>query len=90
MNGPDLASLAAEEILLGATLPSKTAPMLNYITLFTKAFVHRQKLFYKGDLGLINWLRELKSKLRVEEYICRRQGRAGSFAKWEKVLQALG
>lgn len=89
-NGPDIASLSPEEILLGAVLPTKTAPMLNYISLFTKAFIHRQKLFFNGDMGLIGWLGELKKKLLMEECICRSEGRAQSFARWRSVLQALG
>lgn len=90
IDGPDLVALAAEEIILGATLPSKTAPMINFITLFTKAFIFRQKLFHGGEMGLIGWLGEFKKKLQVERYICGREDRMGKFARWEKIFQALG
>lgn len=89
-NGPDLASMLPEEIMLGAVVPSKSAPTLNFLSLFTKAFIHRQKLFFGGNLGLTGWLGELKKKLRIEEYIYRRSGKAIGFAKWEKVLRVLG
>lgn len=77
--GPDLTALAPEEILLGTLLPAKTAPVLNFITLFTKAYIHRQKLFYNGDLSLIGWLGELKKKLRIEQHICKMEGRPRKF-----------
>lgn len=82
--------MSAEEIILGMTLPSKSAPMYNFISIFTKAFIHRQKLFHNGELGFISWLGELKKKLQVEELICRSEGKIARFAKWEIVLQALG
>lgn len=88
--GLDLTALSPEEILLGTLLPAKSAPMLNFIALFTKAYIHRQKLFYTGELSLLGLLGELKKKLRIEQLICRLEGRYRRFTKWERVFQALG
>lgn len=89
-DGPDIVSLLPEEILLGTVLPIKAAPMLNYLTLYTKAFIHRQKLFHGGVLGLISWLGELKKKLLIERYICSREGKPRKFDRWKRILEALG
>lgn len=90
VGGPNLAALSTEEILLGTLLPTRTASMLNSITLFTKSYIHRQKLFHNGELSLIGWLGELKKRLRIEQYICKLEGRCRRFTKWEKIFQALG
>lgn len=67
-----------------------SASVINYITLFTKYFIQRPKLFHQGNLSLIEWLMELKKKLLTEEYICSLERKNAHFSKWTRILRELG
>lgn len=62
---------------------------INLITLAAKYYIHRQKLFDKGNLSIIQWLQEFKARLKVEKYVSAILGKAESFATWEKYLSAM-
>lgn len=82
--------VSQQEFLLGVHPSIPDARKINFITIFTKFFVHRQKLFHNGDLSLVLFLRELRSKLRVEKQICSLEGKPDKFKGWNCVLTALG
>lgn len=90
VGGPDIPGLSVKEIVLGYLHPSASERIVNHITIFTKFFIQRQKLFHGGSLSLIEWLSELKRKLLTEEYICSLEHRKSRFSGWRKILLALG
>lgn len=90
IGGPHLSTLSIRDIVLGFPLSSPHASVINYITLFTKFFIQRQKLFHRGNLSLIEWLLELKKKLLTGKYICSLERRTARFSKWTRILEELG
>lgn len=84
-----LDTISKKEILLGVPTEYPKSRVINTILLFTKYFIHRQKLFYNGELSLIHWLQELKARLNREKWICARLGTASKFAPWAKYLDHL-
>lgn len=66
------------------------AVLTNYILIWIKFFIHRQKLFGGGALDLTHWVRELRVKLLTERKICEAEGRPGKFRRWENLLDATG
>lgn len=88
--GPNIGGLSTKDILLGAIMHTKETSMANFIAMFTKYYIQRQKLFHEGNLSLIGWLAEFRKRLLSERYICALEGKASRFAKWNRVLQALG
>lgn len=45
------------------------ATMINFLILFIKHYIYRQKVFHQGSLSLVQVLKELRRRLQVEEYI---------------------
>lgn len=90
IGAPDISKLTVQEIVLGTTRVSTSASVLNFIIIFTKYFIQRQKLFFGGVLSLMEWLIELKKKLLAEKYICSLERKPARFAKWTKILRELG
>lgn len=88
--GPDLSRLTTRDILLGVPPKHRAARTINFISMFTKHFIHRQKLFHAGNLCLIEWLADLKKRLLSERYICALEGKPSHFARWVRILQELG
>lgn len=89
--GPDISRLSPRDIILGLPAsPGAPSGIINYITIFTKYFIQRQKLFHGGCLSLLEWLAELKTKLSSERYMCAIERKPSRFSKWEKILQYLG
>lgn len=85
-----IGQLTPNEILFGVPTGHPQGKVINTITLLTKYFIHRQKLFHGGDLCLLQWLREFRARLLRENWILARLGKPVKFTKWEKFLAALG
>lgn len=45
------------------------AKVINFILLFVKFFIYRQKLFHHGSMDLTHLLRDLRTRLQVERYL---------------------
>lgn len=88
--GPDMLDLPPQDIILGRLPTSGAAPIVNFVSLFTKSFIQRQKLFHNGDLSLMEWLAEFRKKLLTERYICALEGKNARFVKWRRILEYLG
>lgn len=81
-----LARITLKEFMLGVPKDHPQALVVNYILIWVKYFVHRQKLFGEGLLNLSHWKRELRLKLLAERKICAIEGKAGKFKRWEILL----
>lgn len=83
-------SLTEEEFMFGVPRALPQARSINFLTILTKHFIFRQKLFHNANLDLTHFLRELKMKLGIERFICRQENRPGKFKQWERIYKALG
>lgn len=75
----NLADVEVKEFLSGVPRSNPQAPMLNFILLSLKFYIYRQKMYHEADLDLMPFLRELRCKLRIEEYICNLEGKPDKF-----------
>lgn len=82
--------LTTEEYMWGLDRGAHKANLINAITLMIKHYIYRQKLFYSGDLCAVQWLQELRTKLRTEDWIARKTGSTTRFRKWERIVAELG
>lgn len=90
IGGPDINALTQNEIIFGIPPQHRQAGLVNFLTMYTKFYIYRQKLFHGGELGFIAWLQELKRKLLNEQLICTLEKRASRFGKWHRILKAIG
>lgn len=84
-----LGDLTQKQYLFGVPQTLPKARAINLILITTKFFIYRQRLFHKGSLELIHWLREFKIKLLCEKYIHKCVGKL-RFRIWNRTLNALG
>lgn len=76
--------------LFGLPEDAPQARVINFILLFTKFFIYRQKLFHRSSLDLTHFLRELRQMLQVEKYITSKDNKRHLFIKWQHIYTALG
>lgn len=62
----DLENLTTKEVLLGIPTQAPKGIKFNEILMYAKYYIHRQKLFHQGQLSLIQWLQEFRTKLRTD------------------------
>lgn len=89
-SGQDLSDLTMKEILLGVPNTFRQAKRTNALLLISRYFIHRQRLFHDGDLGVLHWANELCKRLLTEKAICAAEGKPAKFAKWIPILDYLG
>lgn len=77
------------EKLLGVPLGFSKGEKINYISLLAKYYIHRQKLFANGQLSLIQWLQDFRSRLQVQKWVCSKLGKPEKFIPWRKYLDFL-
>lgn len=82
-------TISLKEKLLGVPVGFPKGRKINYITLLAKYYIHKQKLFANGQLRLIHWLQEFRSRLQVQKWVCSRLGKSDKFARWQKYLDFL-
>lgn len=83
-------SISLRAFLFGVPDELTQSKVINFILLFTKFFIYRQKLFHQGSLILIHFLRELRLRLQVEKYITTIEGKPSHFNQWKRMYTALG
>lgn len=76
--------------LFGIPDSAPHSKIVNFILLFGKFFIYRQKLFHHGSLDLVQFLRELKVRLNIEKYLAKIEDKQRNFQKWRKIYEALG
>lgn len=62
-------SVSLRTFLFGVPDSSPNARMINFILLFVKFFIYRQKLFHEGSLVIVHFLKELRLRLQVEKHL---------------------
>lgn len=85
-----LDTLSPKQFLFGLPRSAGKAQTINFIVMTTKFFIFRQRLFHGGSLDITHWLREFKMKLLVERDVLYCEGKSNQFAKWRRILNALG
>lgn len=83
-------NVSLRSFLFGVPHTAPQAKVINFILLFTKFFIYRQKLFHQGSFELTQFLRELRQRLQVEKYITSKENKQFLFAKWQQIFMALG
>lgn len=85
-----LDELTAIEYIFGLSKGTHQRDTINAILLATKFYIHRQKLYHKGDLNICQWLLEFKTKLQAERWIRKRTGAKPFHNRFSQILEALG
>lgn len=83
-------NVSLRAFLFGVPPDTPKAKVINFLLLFFKFFLYRQKLFYQGSLSLIHILQELKTRLRVEKYLTKIEHKPSHFTQWSRIYDALG
>lgn len=83
-------TVSLRTFLFGIPTKAPQSKVINFLLLFSKFFIYRQKLFHKGSLELTHFLRDLRMRLRVEKYLTTLEGKRQKFHKWQKIYSALG
>lgn len=89
-NADFILSISLQEILFGIPIISQSDRASNFLYIFGKFFVYRQRLFHGSQLNLLHFLMELRSKLKIEKFILAREGKSGKFKVWNRIFNALG
>lgn len=86
IEGPNLTEA---EILLGCFRGHnvKKRLIINTICLYTKFYVHRQRLFHDNDCNYEGWFSELKARCLREKYIIRSHPKAGDSRVIDSLLE---
>lgn len=79
-----------KNILFGFPVELPADRAINFIILFTKFFIYRQRLFHQTELDLLHLLMELRIRLRLERYICDLEGKPNKMNIWKHLLTAMG
>lgn len=58
-------NVSLRAFLFGVPAATPQAEVINFLLLFTKFYVYRQKLFHRGSMSLIHLLQELRTRLHV-------------------------
>lgn len=88
----NLSFLTKTEKVLGMTNKNgnpRTFKIINWLLLTAKFYIHRQRLFYKGELSLIAYLAEVRNKIITERMACRWEGKPQKFRLWECIWAVL-
>lgn len=80
--------VTVKDFLFGIPNTERNAKVINFILIFTKFFIYRQKLFHQGALELIQFLRELRKRLQVEKCLFTVEGKLQQFGKWSRIYLA--
>lgn len=82
-------NVSLRSFLFGIPMEVPQAKVINFILLFTKFFIYRQKLFHQASMEITHFLKELRQRLRIEEFITSQDNKRFLFAKWQGILSAL-
>lgn len=85
-----LERLSSKQFVFGVPRSTAKAATINFIIMNAKFFILRQRLFHRGKLELLHWLREFKTKLLMERQICLNEGKSHRFKKWIRIFNAIG
>ena len=81
--------LTLNHVIFGIYYDMKYFSGINYVLLLGKMYLCRQKMNGKS-LEFSKFLKELKSRLEIEEIICKTNNKAHTFEKkWRNILELL-
>lgn len=83
-------NISLRAFLFGIPSTAPQAKVVNFLVLFIKFYIYRQKLFHQGSLSLIHILRELRLRLQVEKHLTTMEGKTDRFKKWQRLYTAMG
>lgn len=83
-------SLSVRSRLFGVRASQPHSSQTNFLLMFVKSYIYRQKLFNVGAFSLIQLLRELRQRLQAEKYITALDNKLHKFTKWNRIYKALG
>lgn len=83
-------NISVRAFLFGVPSTTPHAKVINFLVLFAKFFIYRQKLYHQGSLSLIHLLRELRLRLQVEKHLTTLEGKTKNFRKWQRIYNAMG
>lgn len=83
-------NISLRSFLFGIPDTAPNARIINFVILFAKFFIYRQKLFHQGSLDLVHFLREFRTRLQVEKYLTTLENKRHHFQKWKRTYAALG
>lgn len=86
----ELSHLSIKEILVGVPRSHPQSRKINFLILSARFFIHRQRLFHGGNLSVVHWVSELRSRLLTERQICSAEGRPHKFDPWQSILDYMG
>lgn len=82
--------LNVQDVLFGMPRTAQQATTVNFLLLFVKYYIYRQRLFHDNCLEFLQVLRELRLRLQVEKYVNIQENKPDKFRKWERIFGALG
>ena len=68
--GFDMRELSDKDYLLGLVGSGERIRTINFVFLWAKFYIYRQRLFHDSLLDVYQWIYELRCKIAVENYIC--------------------
>lgn len=83
-------NVSLRAFLFGIPGTTPNAKVINFILLFVKFFIYRQKLFHEGALDCIHFLREFRIRLHIEKYLTNIENKKHHFHKRQRIYEALG
>lgn len=84
--------LTTGERILGLTNENgnaKAFKITNWLLLTAKFYIHRQRLFHKGEFSLVAYLAEVRKKLITERMACQWEGKPHKFRIWQRIWATL-
>lgn len=84
--------LSTHEVILGMTRDAgnpKIQKLINWLLLGAKFYIHRQKIFYAGEISLLAFLREARRRLETEKLACIMDNRRSRFQTWQGLFKVL-
>lgn len=83
-------NLSVRARLFGVPASHQQSTLINFLMLFVKFHIFRQKLFHQGSLSMVHLLRDLRTRLNVEQYLTILTNRSHKFDKWRRIHNTLG
>lgn len=82
--------LTPEEFMWEIDRSAHRASVVNTITLMVKYYIYRQKLYFNGELCLLQWLTEFRTRLQTEQWIRAKIGGKKKLQQWKQIMAELG
>lgn len=82
-------SVSVRAVLFGIPDDAPDSRVVNFLLLFVKFYIYRQKLFHSGSFSMVQLLRELRTRLQVEQFLTTLENKRHRFRIWSRLYNAL-